>query len=73
MRLSSVKSKALLIAPAAVDDRWGDLPVSGLRYSDWRTPSFLAWVELDLLRKSGEFPVSNEELDETATTVYKGI
>jgi hypothetical protein len=28
---------------------------------------------LDLLRKSGEFPVSNEELDETATTVYKGI
>jgi hypothetical protein len=29
--------------------------------------------EVDLLRKSGEFPVSNEELDETATTVYKGI
>jgi hypothetical protein len=28
---------------------------------------------MDLLRKSGEFPVSNEELDETATTVYKGI
>jgi Family of unknown function (DUF5681) len=28
---------------------------------------------LDLLRKSGEFPVSNEELDETATTVYEGI
>jgi GAF domain len=28
---------------------------------------------VDLLRKSGEFPVSNEELDETATTVYEGI
>jgi hypothetical protein len=28
---------------------------------------------MDLLGKSGEFPVSNEELDETATTVYKGI
>ena len=30
-------------------------------------------VCVDLLRKSGEFPVSNEELDETATTVYEGI
>jgi hypothetical protein len=28
---------------------------------------------MDLLRKSGEFPVSNEELDDTATTVYEGI
>jgi hypothetical protein len=28
---------------------------------------------LDLLRKSGEFPVNDEELDETAATVYKGI
>ena len=28
---------------------------------------------LDLLRRSGEFPVSNEELDDTATTVYEGI
>jgi len=28
---------------------------------------------VDLLRKSGEFPVSNEELDETATTVYEGF
>src|ERR1700680_4254956 len=28
---------------------------------------------LDLLRKSGEFPVSNEELNDTATTVYEGI
>ena len=28
---------------------------------------------LDLLRKSGEFPVSNEELDDAATTVYEGI
>jgi hypothetical protein len=26
-----------------------------------------------LLRKSGEFPVSNEELDDTATTVYEGF
>src|SRR5258708_5926471 len=26
--------------------------------------------QLDLLRKSGEFPVSDEELDDTATTVY---
>jgi transposase len=32
------------------------------------------WARLlDLLRKSGEFPVSNEELDETATTVYEGF
>jgi hypothetical protein len=30
-------------------------------------------VEVDLLRKSGEFPVSNEELDDTATTVYEGF
>jgi hypothetical protein len=30
-------------------------------------------ADLDLLRKSGEFPVSNEELDDTATTVYEGI
>jgi hypothetical protein len=29
--------------------------------------------QVDLLRKSGEFPVSNEELDDTATTVYEGI
>ena len=28
---------------------------------------------MDLLRKSGEFPVSDEELDDTATTVYEGI
>jgi hypothetical protein len=28
---------------------------------------------VDLLWKSGEFPVSNEELDDTATTVYEGI
>ena len=28
---------------------------------------------LDLLRKSGEFPVSNEELDDASTTVYEGI
>jgi hypothetical protein len=28
---------------------------------------------MDLLRKSGEFPVSNEELNDTATTVYEGI
>ena len=29
--------------------------------------------DMVLLRKSGEFPVSNEELDDTATTVYEGI
>jgi ABC-type transport system substrate-binding protein len=28
---------------------------------------------LDLLRKSGEFPLSNEELNDAATTVYEGI
>jgi hypothetical protein len=28
---------------------------------------------MDLLRKSGEFPVINEELDDTATTVYEGV
>jgi hypothetical protein len=33
----------------------------------------LADAGVDLLRKSGEFPVSNEELDDTATTVYEGI
>src|SRR4051812_36718358 len=30
-----------------------------------------AWM--DLLRKSGEFPMSYEELDDTAATVYAGI
>ena len=29
--------------------------------------------EVDLLRKSGEFPMSYEELDDTAATVYEGI
>ena len=29
--------------------------------------------KLDLLRKSGEFPMSYEELDDTAATVYEGI
>jgi hypothetical protein len=33
----------------------------------------LSGRRMDLLRKSGEFPVSSEELDETATTVHKGI
>jgi hypothetical protein len=50
-------------------------------YATHKHPKVLAWLSrhprgtftLDLLRKSGEFPVSNEELDETATTVYKGI
>jgi hypothetical protein len=28
---------------------------------------------LDLLRKSGEFPLINEELDDAATTVYEEI
>src|SRR4051794_36530118 len=30
-------------------------------------------ARVDLLRKSGEFPMSYEELDDTAATVYKGI
>jgi hypothetical protein len=30
-------------------------------------------LNMDLLRESGEFPVSDEELDDTATTVYEGI
>ncbi len=30
-------------------------------------------VRVDLLRKSGEFPMSYEELDDTAATVYEGI
>jgi hypothetical protein len=30
-------------------------------------------VGLDLLRKSGEFPMSTEELDDAAATVYEGI
>ena len=29
--------------------------------------------QLDLLRKSGEFPMSYEELDDTAATIYEGI
>jgi hypothetical protein len=29
--------------------------------------------KVDLLRKSGEFPMSYEELDDTAATVYEGI
>jgi hypothetical protein len=28
---------------------------------------------MDLLRKSGEFPTSYEELDDTAATVYDGV
>ena len=28
---------------------------------------------MDLLLKSGEFPMSNEELDDTAATVFEGI
>jgi hypothetical protein len=39
--------------------------------------NWLPWsvlkISVDLLRQSGEFPVSNEELDDTATTVYEGI
>jgi hypothetical protein len=39
-----------------------------------RTVSTLSvTVAVDLLRKSGEFPVSKEELDDAATTVYEGI
>jgi hypothetical protein len=34
---------------------------------------FLATDGLDLLRESGEFPMSDEELDDTATMVYEGI
>ena len=30
-------------------------------------------LKVDLLRKSGEFPMSYEELDDTAATVYEGI
>ena len=30
-------------------------------------------ARMDLLRKSGEFPMSYEELDDTAATVYEGI
>ena len=40
---------------------------------EFRLLSTSGILGLDLLRKSGEFPVSNEELDETATTVYEGI
>src|SRR3954453_21213970 len=30
-------------------------------------------LPLDLLRKSGEFPMRYEELDDTAATIYEGI
>ena len=33
----------------------------------------LATLGLDLLRKSGEFPISYEELDDPAATVYEGV
>ena len=36
-------------------------------------PMLLRSAEMDLLRKSGEFPMSYEELDDTAATVYEGI
>ena len=36
-------------------------------------PRVCAMVRVDLLRKSGEFPMSYEELDDTAATVYEGI
>ena len=42
-----------------------------LEFEPGRRPSDLR--RLDLLRKSGEFPVSYEELDDTAATVYEGI
>jgi hypothetical protein len=32
-----------------------------------------AFGKVDLLRKSGEFPMSYEELDDTAAPVYEGI
>jgi len=35
--------------------------------------SFQPGRPMDLLRKSGEFPMSYEELDDTAATVYEGI
>jgi hypothetical protein len=35
--------------------------------------SISATSNLDLLRKSGEFPMSYQELDDTAATIYEGI
>src|SRR5260221_13917115 len=41
----------------------------------WRVGRGAATAEayVDLLRESGEFPMSDEELDDTATTDYEGI
>jgi hypothetical protein len=36
-------------------------------------PSPVPRGEVDLLRKNGEFPMSDEELDDTAATFYEGI
>src|SRR5262249_8470391 len=38
-----------------------------------RSTSTRTMRSVDLLRESGEFLLSDEELDETATTVYEGI
>jgi hypothetical protein len=47
-------------------------------FGHWKTTTFVAALRrgslgVDLHRKSGEFPVSNEELDDAAATVYEGI
>lgn len=38
-----------------------------------RSSQPISLLRVDLLRKSGEFPMSYEELDDAAATVYEGI
>jgi hypothetical protein len=60
------------------------IPKTRYRVQNWpayeaglkRRGDLTLWLDegaLDLLRKSGEFPMSYEELDDTAATVYEGI
>src|SRR4051794_37535845 len=66
----------------ALDRLLGKFSVRGLDEADKESLN-LTWHRLkpwpdsvpglDLLRKSGEFPMSDEELDDTAATVYEGV
>ncbi|MGA8379846.1 MAG: hypothetical protein WB710_01805, partial [Stellaceae bacterium] len=51
----------------------GPAPRAGDRPRCRRDRSMSCAVEVDLLRKSGEFPMSYEELEDAAATVYEGI
>jgi hypothetical protein len=50
------------------------LALKGRRFETWpEIEEAVRRATVDLLRKSGEFPMSYEELDDTAAPVYEGI